>query len=294
MKAARMRTGVSLVAIGALMAGGIALAASPASAAPRAQVNNCGELEIKPTDLVLSCADANAMLTELTWRGWSNSRATGVGTYEVNDCQPTCVAGTTRSYPVRVVLGTPKVQDGTRVLSKLTMSFTKKSPSKKKKVTVRLAPYRADAQQATPAPTATPVAQPSPSATPVAPTPAPTASVTATPTPAVTPSATAAAVAPPSVTITERKRLQGTARYTLTASSKARGGTKGISSVTSYQANDENAELSSRGTYLGEDAGDGNMWNVSVSCNPLWGDTIRIVVKATDGQTTTIREQRPC
>ena len=94
--------------------------------------------------------------------------------------------------------------------------------------------------------------------------------------------------------ITERKRLQGTARYTLTASSKARGGTKGITSVTAYQANDENAELPTKGIYLGDDAGDGNIWNVSVNCNPLWGDTIRIVVKATDGQTTTIREKRPC
>lgn len=294
MTAARIRTGVSLVAIGALMAGGMALAAGPASAAERAQVNNCGQLETKPADLVLSCADANAMLTELTWRGWSNSRATGVGTYEVNDCEPTCVAGTTRSYPVRVVLGTPKVQEGKRVLSKVTMTFTKKSPSKKKKVTVRLAPYRADAQQPTPAATATPVAEPSPSATPVAPTPAPSASVAATPTPTASATATAAAIAPPSVTITERKRIQGSARYTLTASSKARGGTKGISSVTGYQANDENAELSSKGTYLGEDAGNGDMWNVSVSCNPLFGDTIRIVVKATDGQTTTIREKRPC
>lgn len=294
MTAARMRTGVSLVAIGALMVGGIALAAGPASAVERAQVNNCGQLEVKPTDLVLACADANAMLTELTWRGWSNSRATGVGTYEVNDCEPTCVAGTTRSYPVRVVLGAPKVQDGTRVLSKVTMTFTKKSPGRKKKVSTRLTPYRANVQQPTPTPTATPVAEPSPSATPVAP--APTAAVTAGPTPTPTPTATATAlaIAPPAVTITERKRLQGSARYTLTASSKARGGTKGITSVTAYQANDENAELPTKGTYLGDDAGDGNIWNVSVSCNPLWGDTIRIVVKATDGQVTTIREKRPC
>lgn len=292
MKSAWMRAGVSVVVVGALTAGGMALAAGPASAADRAKVNNCGELEVKPTDLVLSCADANTMLTELTWRGWSNSRATGVGTYEVNDCKPTCVAGTTRSYPVRVVLGTPKDQDGARVLSKVTMTFTKKRPGEKKKVTARLAPYRVGAQQPTPASTETPVAEPSASATPVTPAPAASASVAPTPTP--TPTATVAAIAPPAVTITERKRLQGSARYTLTASSKARGGTKGITSVTAYQANDENAELPTKGTYLGEDAGDGNIWNVSVSCNPLWGDTIRIVVKATDGQTTTIREKRPC
>ena len=293
MKARTWRSGIALMAVGSLTTGIMAVAAVPASAAGRAQVNNCGTLEIKPTDLVLACADANAMLTELKWSGWSNGRAKGSGVYELNDCKPTCVAGTTNSYPVRVLLSKPKVQGGERVLSKVTMTFTAKSPTGKKKASVTLLPSRAP--EPTPAPSATAPAEPAPSATPeptATATPEPTATATPTPTPTAT--ATTAAIAPPSVTITERKRIQGSARYTLTASSKARGGIKGISTVTSYQANDENAELPTKGTYLGDDAGAGDIWTVNVSCNPLWGNEIRIVVKATDGQTTTIREKRPC
>ena len=115
MRIARMAA-VALLGIG--MSAGVLAAASPATAASRTSVNNCGTLEVKPTDLVLACADANSRLTDLKWSGWSNGRAKGVGTYEVNDCQPTCVAGKTRSYPVRVKLDQPKVQEGKRVFTR--------------------------------------------------------------------------------------------------------------------------------------------------------------------------------
>lgn len=290
MNARRFRTGLTVVAVGALVASGVALGASPAAAAGRAQVNNCGVLEVKPTDLVITCADANSMLTELSWQGWSNGRAKGVGLYELNDCEPTCVAGTTRTYPVSVLLTRPKVQAGERVLTKLTMTFAKKSPTGRKKASVTLLPYRG--AEPTPSASATPSQ---------APVPAPTAAPAAAPTPAATPTpsasvtAGAAVIPPPTVTVSERRReARNRLVYFLDASSKARGGTQGITSVTGYQANEEGADLNIRGTYMGDDYSNGRIWKVEFSCDANRGEMLRIVVKGADNQTTTIKEKRAC
>ena len=86
----------------------------------------------------------------------------------------------------------------------------------------------------------------------------------------------------------------GSVKYILSASSKARGGNFGITAVTGYQANEYGAELTTRGTYMGYDYGSGTSWEVTFSCATNRGDDVRLVIKAADGQTTTIREKRPC
>lgn len=291
---------MSLIGTIALGGGVIAVAGAPATAAPVAHVSNCGELSTKPTELVLACADANEMLTELTWTGWSAGRATGKGRYEVNDCEPTCVAGTVRSYPVQVRLLVPKAQSGSRVFTKVALKFTKKSPSGKKKMMRTLAPYVA--QSATPSPTPSANADSGAAATPSpSPTPTPTPSVSASPspsasaTPSASASATTATVAAPVVAIESRKRVAGgSIKYILSARSKARGGNYGVTAVTGYQANEYGAELTSKGTYMGVDYGSGTSWEVTFSCATNRGDDVRIVVRAADAQTTTIREKRAC
>ena len=291
---------VSLFATISLGGGVIAVAGAPATAATVAQVSNCDELTTKPTELVLACADANEMLTEMTWSGWSAGRATGKGRYEVNDCEPTCVAGTVRSYPVQIRLLVPKAQNGVRVFTKVALTFTKKTPSGKKKMMRTLARYSPQSAAPTPAPSANADSGAAASASP-SPTLTPSPSISATPspspsaTPSPTPSATTAAIAAPVVAIESRKRVAGgSVKYILSARSKARGGNYGVTAVTGYQANEYGAELASKGTYLGIDYGSGTSWEVTFSCATNRGDDVRIVVRATDGQTTMIREKRAC
>lgn len=286
MRVQPVRAVVTVAVASAVGFGALALGSTTASAAPRTYVNNCGTVEYKPTDLVLTCADANTMLTELTWAGWSNGRAKGAGTFEVNDCQPTCVAGTTREYPVRVLLSKVKVQGGERLLTKATLTFAKARPAgAKKKVAFTLNPYSGMSASSAPAEsTAKPEPTASASATATA-----AASAKPTPTPSATPSVTAQAIAAPAVTIKSAARSGQSYKITLVARSKASGGKKGITSVTGARANDEGAEISYPGTYLGEDAGDGDQWTLQVGCNANYGHELRVVVRATDRQTSTVK-----
>ena len=296
MRIARMAA-VALLGIG--MSAGVLAAASPATAASRTSVNNCGTLEVKPTDLVLACADANSMLTDLKWSGWSNGRAKGVGTYEVNDCQPTCVAGKTRSYPVRVKLDQPKVQEGKRVFTRLVVAYAKASPTGRKYGVWRLPAYSAQQAAAAPTPTPTASAAATPAASPTSSptvTPTPTASATVTPTPTATPSATATAavtVAAPTAALQTSERFQTSKlRLIVTANAAAGGDRKGIRSVSVYRPNEYNAEIETKASYVGQETANQNEWSALLTCDRTNKDkdTLRIVVTANDGQTTTLRE----
>lgn len=299
MKTTPIRTiGVALAAT-ALAVGSTIAMGPAASAASRVQVNDCGELGKKPADLVLACADANTMLTELTWSGWSNKRAVAKGVYEANDCKPTCVAGTFRSYPARIQLTAPKTQSGARVFTKAVITFTKAKPGKAKKITVRLAPYapapvtdptpEATTDPAAPAPTASanPTPAPTASATPTA-TATPTVAPTATP----TPTATQVAVAAPVVKVAKLDKLSSKLRVNITASVDGVGGYKrGIKTVTVYRPNEYNAELTYKASYIGEDTAAQDEWSALLPCDSSGRakDTLRIVAVADNGESTTIR-----
>ncbi|GEM_PF-1440137 len=47
-------------------------------------------------------SDATAFLYRMTWRTWSAAEAVGAGTYRLDDCDPSCAAGTV--YPVAAVV----------------------------------------------------------------------------------------------------------------------------------------------------------------------------------------------
>ncbi|MGC8511232.1 MAG: hypothetical protein ACP5PB_10230 [Acidimicrobiales bacterium] len=67
-------------------------------------------LSVKPRTLVLSCADANTEITDVSWSNWGQSTAFATGTARWNDCTPSCAAGTwreeaTTAWAYRVVGG---------------------------------------------------------------------------------------------------------------------------------------------------------------------------------------------
>lgn len=62
------------------------------------------KLASKPTTYTLSCADANAGWTGMTWSAWGATSATGHGILRQNNCTPNCVSGTFLNYRATVTL----------------------------------------------------------------------------------------------------------------------------------------------------------------------------------------------
>ena len=84
----------------------VAVVAS-ASGAARV-VGNCLHSQVRPSSVILACADANASFTHLHWSSFGGSSAHATGDYVANDCTPTCVAGHVHSYPVTITFSAPK------------------------------------------------------------------------------------------------------------------------------------------------------------------------------------------
>jgi hypothetical protein len=77
---------------------------------------NCKTPSVEPTEIVLACADYNALLESLHWTSWTATSATAVGTFVYNDCTPNCAEGhfhkvpgtrVTRTVPSRSAGGQP-------------------------------------------------------------------------------------------------------------------------------------------------------------------------------------------
>lgn len=67
-----------------------------------------GQLDVKPTTFVLSCADDNSEFTDLHWTGWGGETAYATGEARWNDCTPTCVDGHWRSRAVTLWAWDPR------------------------------------------------------------------------------------------------------------------------------------------------------------------------------------------
>jgi hypothetical protein len=96
--------GIALLIAPMVAIGGV-VAPTGAGAATATRVLTCtGKLTSKPATYVMSCADANAGWTNMTWSVWNASSATGHGILRQNDCTPTCVAGKFINYRATVTL----------------------------------------------------------------------------------------------------------------------------------------------------------------------------------------------
>ena len=113
--------GAALIACGAL--------AATAGAGPGALPDCAGKLQVKPKEVVFTCADAGFSAGKLTWIGWGGKTAAAVGTASVNDCTPTCVAGHFHTY--RIVLlatGSQRCPGGRSAYTTVTYGFLGPSP----------------------------------------------------------------------------------------------------------------------------------------------------------------------
>jgi hypothetical protein len=86
--------------------------------------------EVGPSS-ISNCGDGAIGLTSLHWTSWTPHLASGYGTYYLNDCQPTCVAGHFHSYPALVTLWGSAAVPGhpsERKYTQMTLIFTGKRP----------------------------------------------------------------------------------------------------------------------------------------------------------------------
>jgi len=60
--------------------------------------------QTRPSDFILTCADAGDVLAHLHWVSWGSTAAFATGIEQINNCTPNCAAGKFISYPVLVNL----------------------------------------------------------------------------------------------------------------------------------------------------------------------------------------------
>lgn len=128
----RLRVVVAL----ALLVAAVAATQAPAAASAPAGTGdrvlfaaNCRTPVFKPKRIIVTCADANFVVQGINWSSWTSVRATGRGVARVNDCNPSCAAGTFRSYPVRVTLSRPTLcRSGLTQFVRIAVRFTAEKP----------------------------------------------------------------------------------------------------------------------------------------------------------------------
>lgn len=76
----------------------------------------------QPTSMVLSCADGNFALEDITWDRVEADIAEGTATAVVNDCDPTCAEGTFEEFEVTVEARNPVDVDGQQVFDQISVT----------------------------------------------------------------------------------------------------------------------------------------------------------------------------
>jgi hypothetical protein len=79
--------------------------AASAKAAPTTHIMACSHaLSTKPSNYIISCADAGSRWSGVKWSSWSAASAVGHGTFLQNDCTPNCAMGNFIKYTATIHL----------------------------------------------------------------------------------------------------------------------------------------------------------------------------------------------
>jgi hypothetical protein len=118
---------VLLVVLAAILS--VAVGAADASAKRPLLISNCAKAKFKPINVIIACGDASLGAKEMTWSRWTHKTALGTGTGQVNDCDPSCVQGTTKAAPMQLLLSHPRTcSNGRRLFTKLRYTWTAGAP----------------------------------------------------------------------------------------------------------------------------------------------------------------------
>ena len=69
---------------------------------------NCTQRQVRPTNIVLTCADSNRYIKDITWSSWNSSSAKATGTLYWNGCSPACFDGKWHSTTIHFSARDPK------------------------------------------------------------------------------------------------------------------------------------------------------------------------------------------
>ena len=83
---------------------------------------NCSTRTQRPHEIILTCADANTYVNNITWTHWATNSAHAKGTLHWNTCTPTCVAGTRKSKVITFVATHRRKVKGVWLYTALTAS----------------------------------------------------------------------------------------------------------------------------------------------------------------------------
>jgi hypothetical protein len=109
----------------------LAACALPAFASGGANrlAGDCIHSQVRPSDIVLACADDNAEVGSVKWTSFGGAVATGTGIYGFNDCTPNCVSGKFHYYPAKLAVAKAQpCKDGYDDYHSLKLTFTGKPP----------------------------------------------------------------------------------------------------------------------------------------------------------------------
>jgi hypothetical protein len=89
----------------------------------------CTNPSYKPTQIVVTCADANTVLKGISWKSYGSDTANGSATANVNACDPNCAAGKFQTFPATVKLSQPKdCRKNVRQFTHLVLTYTGAKP----------------------------------------------------------------------------------------------------------------------------------------------------------------------
>ena len=118
-----MRPSLKYSALSFLVLASSIIAVTPSHAATPSYYNNCGVAsQVKPNSITEYCADAGAGVISIKWSLWTRVSARGQGTFYVNDCTPTCVAGKVYRTRANVDLSEATLTHGKNYLMKVTVT----------------------------------------------------------------------------------------------------------------------------------------------------------------------------
>src|SRR5204862_248935 len=86
--------------------------------------SGCTTPSYKPTQIVITCGDANSVLARIKWESYGTDVASGSAIALVNACDPNCAQGRFHRYPAVVDLKSPRDCGRYKQFTKLVETFT--------------------------------------------------------------------------------------------------------------------------------------------------------------------------
>lgn len=86
---------------------------------------------IRPTSIVLACADDGIRVEDASWTNWMDTTANGAGTIWENDCTPSCADGIFHQYPASLTLSDVESSIEGPVFSQLMANYDAQGPDGK-------------------------------------------------------------------------------------------------------------------------------------------------------------------